>query len=393
MVHLQPGQVCANCESAAAWSRGDKLVISMGDLEEAERRIAGESAPEPLGLRVGRVAPLLAAVGLAVGAGYCLSWLLGPRALDGLDVILDDLDKSVWATLGLGLAATITAAVALRVIRRSRLHRAWLPISGALGSFALGLVATVIGIMHLGAVDGFGLAHTALPERASLGVLSPEVERIVAATTVIQAPNADGDALTGGLGTGAVVHRTDERAWVVTCRHVAIPHESVGIVHDNDSESPVRVTFADGRSAEGVVTWAAPPPLDVAILEIPIDDPPEAVEVGRSLALGPGADVLYVPLPLRHGWIVREGEVTRRRSHETPAGNYTLLYTNLPVLPGDSGSGLYDAAGRLVGLNTWTRLGIAGPQGISLPSEAVALIVEGMAGASRDATPEKEPSP
>ena len=54
-----------------------------------------------------------------------------------------------------------------------------------------------------------------------------------------------------------------------------------------------------------------------------------------------------------------------------------LAFTDLPVTFGDSGSGLYDARGHLVGLNTWTRIGGDGPsQGISLPSETMRGLVD-----------------
>ena len=83
----------------------------------------------------------------------------------------------------------------------------------------------------------------------------------------------------------------------------------------------------------------------------------------------------FVPNPYRAGWKVLHGKLLRRYTHRTPAGTYDLLFTDLPVIPGDSGSGLYDARGQLVGLNTWTLFGEDGPHGISLPSEAMRVLV------------------
>ena len=48
------------------------------------------------------------------------------------------------------------------------------------------------------------------------------------------------------------------------------------------------------------------------------------------------------------------------------AGVFSLLFTDLPVQPGDRGGGLFDAFGRLIGPNTWTHVGPNGPEGISL---------------------------
>jgi S1-C subfamily serine protease len=83
-----------------------------------------------------------------------------------------------------------------------------------------------------------------------------------------------------------------------------------------------------------------------------------------------------VPNPYRSGWNVERGKLIRRETHHTSAGAYDLLYTDLPVVHGDSGSGLYDARGELVGLNTWTLVGDASAQGISLPSETMRVLVD-----------------
>ena len=60
-----------------------------------------------------------------------------------------------------------------------------------------------------------------------------------------------------------------------------------------------------------------------------------------------------------------------KEAHNTPAGIYELLITDLPVTHGDSGSGLFDERGQLVGLNTWTKVEGGLAHGISLPSEAM----------------------
>jgi S1-C subfamily serine protease len=87
--------------------------------------------------------------------------------------------------------------------------------------------------------------------------------------------------------------------------------------------------------------------------------------------------VTFVPNPYRAGWFVKHGQLLRRETHRTPAGDFDLLYTDLPVTHGDSGSGLFDAEGRLVGLNTWTRVYPDGDShGISLPSSAMRELVD-----------------
>jgi S1-C subfamily serine protease len=137
------------------------------------------------------------------------------------------------------------------------------------------------------------------------------------------------------------------------------------------------VQLSDGREGQAAVRWAAPPPLDVALVELAIIDAPEPVVIAPDTSeLRLSSAVTFVPNPYRTGWHVARGELVRRETHRTTAGSYDVLYTDLPVIFGDSGSGLYDAQGRLVGLNTWTRFEAGIAQGISLPSETLRVVVD-----------------
>src|SRR5262249_32839565 len=109
----------------------------------------------------------------------------------------------------------------------------------------------------------------------------------------------------------------------------------------------------------------------------PMTNPPRPVPIAPDASgLEANADVTFVPNPYRSGWHVMNGHLIQRETHRTPQGTYDLLYTDLPVTHGDSGSGLFDARGQLVGLNTWTRIGAGVPaQGISLPSETMRVLV------------------
>src|SRR5262249_34834377 len=103
---------------------------------------------------------------------------------------------------------------------------------------------------------------------------------------------------------------------------------------------------------------------------------PEPVTIAADTsALGPEDSVTFVPNPYRSGWQVLHGKLLRRDTHHTPAGVYDLLFTDLPVIPGDSGSGLYNARGQLVGLNPWNHSEDGGARGISLPSETMQVLV------------------
>jgi len=208
--------------------------------------------------------------------------------------------------------------------------------------------------------------------------VTANAERIVNATVVVLSTDADGDAAHLGIGTGAVIAADDTRAWIVTCSHVAMPYFAVGAWRHARDARPVWIQLSDGREGLATVRWTAAPPLDVALVELPIAHPPEPVAIAADTTeIQASASVTFVPNPYRSGWKVLRGTLLRREAHRTPAGVYDLLFTDLPVTFGDSGSGLFDARGQLVGLNTWTRITGDGPsQGISLPSETMRVLVD-----------------
>jgi S1-C subfamily serine protease len=377
-VRLTPGQVCAACEAQDAWQRaGERVVIDHDSIAAAVRRREGEAAGEPLwrrGLVWVMPAATLGAAGLAV---WWLWGLLSARSIGPLAALVADLTASARNATLIGLASAVLGVVALVRLRRRRQFRRLVILACHLLAIMAGGSALVIGGLHwLGAgAGGNGWQHNSMPARGALAVPG-HVQRVLDATVVVLATDADGDARSLAMGTGAVIARDEHRAWVVTCSHVAMPYVAVGTWRHSRDAAPVWVQLSDGREGRGAVRWTAPPPLDIVLIELPIDHPPEPVVIAAdTTALGPDDQVTFVPNPYRNGWEVLHGKLLRRDSHRTPAGTYDLLFTDLPVIPGDSGSGLYDARGQLVGLNTWTHFEDGRALGISLPSETMQVLV------------------
>jgi S1-C subfamily serine protease len=377
LTQLRTGDVCADCASAAAWktlgSQGP-LVIDRADIEASVRRHRGETP------RLWRRLPWASL--LTAGGGAFSIWLLlafwSPRAIGPLSDLLDDLALTSGRAGAAGLLTFVFGVAALIAGRRRFRAR---PI---LAAHLLGVIA--------GATAGLGGGLPWLSTRAQpyshvdmpaleLPSTSEVARKILAATAVILAPDEDGDARFLALGSGAVIARDPDRAWIITCSHVAMPYADVGARRDPRHAHPVWVQLSDGRQALGKVRWAAPPPLDVALVELPIADAPEPVPIAADAALlREDAAVSFAPNPYRDGWLWHRGKILSRKAHDTPAGRYELFYTDLPVVPGDSGSGLYDERGRLIGLNTWARRSGDTSQGISLPSETMRAVVEALDG-------------
>ncbi len=370
-VRLSRGQICASCRSAAAWSEHRQLVISRDDIQEAEAR---RSHPRrPLG-------PVLLAVATVALAGTATTYLIGlflPLPLSGLDVLVASMRKSAMQATLWGLGSLVVGVAALILLRKGRHFHRRLLLASHLLAVLCGGVALIVGAFQWWGVSrSAGMQHLTMPTLEAGISQSVHFDHIAKATAVVLAPDGDGDGRMSGIGTAAVIGTDERRAWLVTCSHVAMPYAAVASWRDPKDAHPVWIQLHDGRSTMGRVTWAAPPPLDVALIEIDVDNPPAPVEISTDTnEMEQGDPVMFVPNPYRHGWMIHYGEIEKRRHHDTPAGPYSLLFTTLPVQPGDSGSGLFDENGLLIGLNTWARFGLGGPRGISLPSETLRALV------------------
>ncbi|MCZ6785915.1 MAG: serine protease [Planctomycetota bacterium] len=383
-VQLSRGAVCSDCESAEAWRHyggpGVRLAIDHAAIAEAERRRAGEDAGESAVRKGVRALPGVAAGLLGVAAAAALGFLFRPQPLGPLDEIFAALGRMAGATTLLGAGALGVGVASMIAVMKGRYFRSKALLAANCLGIVAGTAAVIVGGLNwYGATTGFGWSYVAMP------VVEAHVSHvgraIMNATAVIVAPDGDGDARGVAIGAGAVIRSEKRRTWIVSCSHVAMPYAAVASIRNAAEAHPVWVYFSDGRNAQGRVRWTAQPPLDVAVVSVEIDDPPAAVEISRdSDSILRGAAVSFVPNPFRSGWDFLHGEVSKREPHDTPAGVYSLLYTNLPLQPGDSGTGLFDRRGRLIGLNTW---GLAsggatscGYVGISLPSTSMQKILD-----------------
>jgi S1-C subfamily serine protease len=349
------------------------LVVDGAAIAEALARRAG--TPRRTWLQA---LPCLLAFALSAAALAVTATLFSARGPGPLAPLLEEAAAVSRAGLGLGAAGLAAGLLGTALLRRSPLVRAW-PLTGlAGGAIAGGLAAVVLGAIQMDRASALGSwRYLSMPPPSAAHAKLPEINRIMAATVVLLAPDADGSARWPAIGTGSVIQAEEGRAWVLTCSHVAIPYAATAAPRRASDAHPVWVCFADGRGAEGRVRWTGPPPLDVALVAVEIANPPGPIKVSPDAGeLTEGSPVLFVPNPMREGWLLHRGTVSARRAHLTPAGRFSLVITDLPVEPGDSGSGLFDAQHRLVGFNTWKSWDGDGPAGISLPSETIRAILD-----------------
>jgi serine protease Do len=108
-------------------------------------------------------------------------------------------------------------------------------------------------------------------------------------------------------------------------------------------------------SVPGRVEWIAPHGVDLAIVSAPIISG-EVREAHWDSAASPhtGDDVFAVGNPYGLGWTHSAGDISQVRQRSHDGFSYRVLQTTAAINPGNSGGGLYDAQGRLIGINTMT---------------------------------------
>ncbi len=364
--------------ASSPWSEVDgdrppnRVVITRTDIEEAETRRLGYRPKTQLG----RVAIKYALPGLAAALGLVslveMVMLVGPQELTDIASVLSTFaNKAARVTLT-GGAALLLGVTLLVVLKRSRLYRAWVPVGLTLLAVPAGAAGALVGALYWSGTKGYTFEHTKMPAIPKAVLDDSYKARIARAMVVVFAPDPGGDVTKSGLGSGTVVMREGGKVGVLTCSHVALPDQSPSAFRTADPSRTLYVTFSDGRTARAKLIWTAPPPVDLAMLEAQIDGGPAPVDVSRSAgSLKKGAKVTFSAHPYRHGWKFHTGKILRRRVHNTPAGKFSLIISDLPAEHGDSGTGLYDDGGRLVGVITWKSAEGGKPRGISLPSDAL----------------------
>jgi serine protease Do len=154
----------------------------------------------------------------------------------------------------------------------------------------------------------------------------------------------------------------DGSAYVVTNRHVVDhsfsegPGDAAAPADLNNMATLSVLTVAQTRSP-GVVEWVAPHGVDLAIVSMPLLGAAQQVrEAWWDAKKTPhiGDQVFAVGNPHGLGWTHSAGSISQIRDRTKGNYEFRVLQTTAAINPGNSGGGLYDADGRLVGINTMT---------------------------------------
>ena len=257
-----------------------------------------------------------------------------------------------------GIIAIIVSCVALagHVPARRGLGLAVMAI--VIGLFDV--IGWAVGLsMYLGGPGGVVALNELSIDPESLNELPDRLARAMRANVLIQSDFGLGRQ---GIGSGVILSISDGAATIVTNRHV-IDHSFAESPSASDAPADmadmasISVMTVGQTSVPGTVEWVAPHGVDLAIVKAPLlgtVDEVRAAQWNSKDTPHIGDAVFAVGNPHGLGWTHSAGSVSQIRRRTQGPIDFRVLQTTAAINPGNSGGGLYDADGRLIGINTLT---------------------------------------
>jgi len=151
----------------------------------------------------------------------------------------------------------------------------------------------------------------------------------------------NGRYVQSGAGSGVIIgtNSVGGEAYVVTNNHVIEDADTITVRLANGNEYTATLRGTDATS-------------DLAVLKIKVEENVTVAEIGCSANLMVGEDVVVIGNPLGElGGSVTNGIISAlARAIDIDGVTMTLLQTNAAVNPGNSGGGLFNMKGQLVGI-------------------------------------------
>ena len=170
------------------------------------------------------------------------------------------------------------------------------------------------------------------------GVVNKVQDAVVVINVTIHGTSAFGKPMTTtSVGSGVII---SPEGYILTCHHVVDGASSVQVTLRNSDVYDAALVGSDEAS-------------DLAVLKISADEPLTYVEQGHSADLVAGEQVIAIGNPLGMlGGTVTVGYISAtERVVEVDEGvEMTLIQTDAAINSGNSGGGLFNLAGELIGI-------------------------------------------
>jgi len=149
--------------------------------------------------------------------------------------------------------------------------------------------------------------------------------------------NSSTDGQKAQLGSGSGIILTSD-GYIVTCKHVIDGAETITVILNDDTEHEAKLIGSDSRT-------------DLAVLKIETTGLVPAT-LGDSDMLTVGEDVIAIGNPLGELRGTATSGIVSALSREVTVGSMdmSLIQTDAAISPGNSGGGLFNASGSLIGI-------------------------------------------
>lgn len=167
-------------------------------------------------------------------------------------------------------------------------------------------------------------------------------------------------------GSGSGIILTSD-GYIVTCKHVVDGAETIKVILNDDTEYDAKLIGSDTRS-------------DLAVLKIEATGLSPAT-LGDSDMLTVGEDVIAIGNPLGELRGTATSGIISALSREVTVENTTmsLIQTDAAISPGNSGGGLFNASGSLVGIvNAKASSSNSEGLGFAIPVSSVKTIISNL---------------
>lgn len=208
-------------------------------------------------------------------------------------------------------------------------------------------------------VPGTGESHTGTYSEVVAKVADSVVE---IRTETVSTSSIFSQYITEGAGSGVIISAD---GYIITNNHVIEDASTVTVYTTNGTKYAAEVIGSDAES-------------DLAVLKVEAEGLTHAL-FGDSSKLVVGEEVVAIGNPLGNlGGTVTNGIISALAREVTISGNQmTLLQTNAAVNPGNSGGGLFNMSGELIGVVNAKSSG-SGIEGLgfAIPSNVAANVAE-----------------
>lgn len=283
-----------------------------------------------------------------------------------------------WCSFGLGAASILFAGVAVgpvamvtgivAAVRADRRDGPGRMTFVAVAGLLMGLAGTILwGALLYRWLDTAASKRAAATPPAvpiTMGSLDREaiehapepIRRALASSASLEVQRRSGtEWLPESSGSGTFVWRAGDRFYVLTCAHVA------GAAADGDRR--LRARWLGGEMREPRLEWVAPAWLDLAIVSTGAGEgegEPSLAPLVAAAGLGVGEPVFAIGDPHQYRVSYVSGVLSAVRIVTEGPVPLRVLQSQVPLNPGNSGGGLYNAAGQLIGVNSWKLAGAPG---------------------------------